>query len=67
MLGTKIKGDEVCAWCGIHMHGIGHQVADDHVCMKCFRNHLIEKRSMKLLWEGVEKHGLGRIIGRSDA
>lgn len=57
MLAKRIKGDEVCAWCGIHMHGVGHHVADDHVCMKCFRNHLTEKRKWQLFWKGVKEHG----------
>ena len=57
MLGERIKGDEVCAWCGVHMHGVGHKVSDDHICMKCFRGHLVEKRQSQKFWEkyGHEK------------
>lgn len=57
MAAKKIKGDEVCAWCGIRMYGVGHHVAEDHVCMKCFRNHLVEKRKWQLFWKGVKENG----------
>lgn len=40
----KIKPDEVCAWCGIHMMGIGQTVADDHICLRCFRDYAVEKK-----------------------
>jgi hypothetical protein len=50
----KIKVDEICAWCGIWMQGIGNTVADDHICMRCYRNHLIEKKKQRLFWKGVK-------------
>lgn len=40
----KIKPDEACAWCGIKMIGIGQTVADDHICLRCFRNYVVEKK-----------------------
>lgn len=58
MLGERIKGDEVCAWCGIHMYGVGHKVADDHICMKCFRGHLVEKRQSQKFWENLHEKRL---------
>lgn len=47
---VKIKPDEVCAWCGTRMYGRGNQVADDHICLRCYRGHLVEK----VRWKGAK-------------
>lgn len=50
---VKIKPDEVCAWCGTKMYGRGSHVADDHICLRCYRNHVVEKGHWKTFWKGV--------------